>query len=128
MPPAMHELLEPGILAATTRLEHLVELLHHLPHLGDVFWRHLGERLLHPLERLLGHLLLQHVQQFLELLARLRGHEVVVGQRPNGRGGILRQRVELLQAPLGHRFQELLQIRICRALTLRSRRIRSRPA
>jgi hypothetical protein len=65
---------------------------------------------LHPLEGLLGHLLLQHGQQFLELLARLRGHEVIVGQRPDRRGGILRQRVELLQPPLGHRFQELLQI------------------
>jgi hypothetical protein len=114
----MHELLEPRILAATTRLEHLIELLHHLPHIGDVVWRHLRERLLHSLERLLGHLLLQHVQQFLELLARLRGHEVIIGQRPDRRGGILRQRVELLQSPLGHCLQQLLEIGIFRSLRL----------
>ena len=78
VPPAVHELLEVRVLAAGPGLQHLVELLHHLPHLGDVLRRHLAQRLLHALERLLQHLLLQHRQQFLELLPRLRVHEVVV--------------------------------------------------
>ena len=41
----------------------------------------------------------------LELLSRLRGHEVVVSEGPDYRGWILRQLVQLAQAPFGHRFQ-----------------------
>ena len=49
--PAVHELLEARVLALRPALEHLVELLDHLAHLGDVLRRHVTERLLHPLER-----------------------------------------------------------------------------
>ena len=65
----MHELLEVRGLAAVVRLDHVVELGHHLAHLGAMSSGVISpERLLHPLERLVHDLLLQHVEQILELL------------------------------------------------------------
>jgi hypothetical protein len=86
-----------------------VQIAHHLPGFGDLLGRHLAERLLHALEGLIQHLLLQLIHQLLELLPRLRIHEVVLLQAANLAGGIVRQLVELLVAFLRDGVQQVTQ-------------------
>ena len=76
--PALHELLEVRLATLGAVAQHLVQLLQHLAHGRHVLWSHGLHALLHALEIRLHHLLLQHLQQLLELLPRLRIHEVVL--------------------------------------------------
>ena len=76
----LHELIEVGIAALLLGFQHAVEVAHHVAHALQIFRRHILDRLLNPLEVLLGDLLLEHLQQFLEHLPRLGTHELVVMQ------------------------------------------------
>ena len=51
-----------NVCAPTACFEHLIEFLHHLTHFPNGLWGHPRKRLLHALEHLLRHLLLQRRQ------------------------------------------------------------------
>ena len=55
------------------------------------------------------HLATESVEEALEAIARVRIHEVVVGQPADAAGHVLRHRRQLLLTPLGERGGELLQ-------------------
>ena len=63
----------------------------------------------HLLAQVFGHLALQHVQQFLELLLRLGIHEVVFHQLLELTGTAFGQVVQLLTVMLGALFQQVVQ-------------------
>ncbi len=92
--PAVHELLEVGRFPAVVSLDHVVQFGHHLAHLRNVFRGHISQGLAHALKRLLQDLLLEHVKQVLEFLARGRTHEVVLLQRLDRPSRVSRQFLE----------------------------------
>ena len=123
--PFVHELLEPRIFPAVPSLEHVVQIAHHLPRFRDLFRRHLAERLLHALEGLIHHLLLQLIHQLLELLPGLRIHEVVLLQPANLAGGIARQRIQLLVSLFGNGIEQVAKTVLIRPAPLPRRFVRA---
>ena len=99
---------------------HLVEIAHHLAGGGHVLWRHILNLLLHLLGYVLGHLALEHIQQLLELLLRLRVHEVVVHQLLELASHAFRQIVELFQVAVGPLLQEVVESLLLASLVLGS--------
>ena len=113
----LHEPLEVRILAHRAVVQHLVQRLDHLLHPLHVFRRHILNRVLHALEEVLHHLLAERVHKLLELLARLRVHEIVVRKLPHLSSRALRQRVQpvriltrLLFQHVHSRLQRIRQI------------------
>lgn len=103
----VHEVFEAGVVTMSVVLEQLVQILHHLLHLGHHFGRHGPQSLLHALEILVEDLLSQRVEQLLELLARLRVHEVIVAERLDLAAHVGGQLVQLLLVFAGHVLQHL---------------------
>ena len=102
IPELLHEGLERRIdlLAGLPLLDHPVEGVEGLAHVGQLRGIGIGQRLRHLIEVGPGHLLAQPLDQFLEVLARLGGDELVVLQAAHHAGQIAREQVEL-HPPLG---------------------------
>ena len=104
----LHKGVKIRLLAFLALAQHFIEITDHLAHFGDVFGGHVLQRLLHTLEELLHHLLLQTLQQFLELLTRLIIHEVVFREPLDLAGNILWQLLKILLLAPGDHLQHLL--------------------
>ncbi len=107
--PAVLEPLEIRLPTASVLAEKLVEVAQHLPEFADRFRREILDRLLKSLERLLEHLSLQRREEFLELAAGFRIHELVVAQGTDPTGRIRRELVEERELLLGEALQQTLE-------------------
>ena len=106
----LHERLERRVdrLAGLALLDHPVEGVEGLAHVGQLLGVGIGQRLRHLLEVGPGHLLAEPLHQLLEVLAGLGGDELVVLQAPDHAGQVAREQVEL-HAPFGgHLVGDLL--------------------
>ena len=109
LPPLLHELFEARVATFHVIPEHLVEVAHHLAHGLHLLRRHVLHLLAHLLGDVLGHLALQHVQQFLELLLRVGVHEVVFHQFLDLSADAVGQFVQLVKVALGPFLQHAIQ-------------------
>ncbi|CAI8046942.1 hypothetical protein GBAR_LOCUS25957 [Geodia barretti] len=117
--PFVHESVEVRLAALQPVPHHLVDVPHHLPCGFHVLGRHVLDLLLHLLAHVLRHLALQHIQQFLELLLRLRIHEVVLHELLELTPHALRQVVQLVQVSVGPLLQQVEQRLLLLLLVLR---------
>ena len=98
---ALHETVEVGLPTGGAVVEHLVELGQHVLGAGHGLGRHVAHGAGHLVEPALGELLAELVEQLLEPLAGLVGHEVVLLQLADHAVEVRRQEVQL-HAALGH--------------------------
>src|SRR6266487_1117216 len=104
----LHEGVEVGLAALLALAQHLIEVTDHLTQLRDILGGHILQRLLHALEELLHHLLLQALHQFVELLAGLLVHEVILGETLDLAGNILGKLVQVVLLALRNHLQHTL--------------------
>ena len=114
----LHEAIKVRLPALHLVPHHLVELLEHLPHRRHLLGGHSLNLVAHLLRQVLGHLALQHVQQFLELLLGLGVDEVVLHQLFDLASHAFGQLVQLFPVALGPLLQQLVQAFLLGTLVL----------
>ena len=105
----LHEAVEVRLQSFHFVPYHLVELAHHLLHGRHLLGRHALYLVPHLLGHVLGHLALEHVQQFLELLLGLRVHEVVLHEFLYLAANAFRQGVQLFPVALRPLLQQIVK-------------------
>ena len=116
----LHECVEIRFFPFLSLAQHFVQVTNHFAHFGYIFRSHILQRLLHPLEELLHHLLLQTIHQFFELLTRLVVHEVVLRKSLNLARNIPWQLIKVILLALGNHLQHFSLLLGCEIVILPS--------